>query len=127
MLRTPDQVALLIAILYLRSGTKRSIRISEKTLRLLGWREKLRSAFVVAVISALEDRGLVMAELSSGGFGVIPASALEAGRVVTAKRLLSPPELEAVKNGQEIDVAALEEEWLEGENDSDQTDESTDE
>lgn len=127
MLRTPNQVAILLALIYQRSGAKRSVRVSESTLRLLGSREKLRSAFVVEVMMALEEFGLVMVEIQSGGYGIIPAKSLEAGRVITAKNFLSTKEMNLVKGGKNIDFESLQDELIEGKNDAEDLEESEEE
>lgn len=127
MLRTPNQVAILLALIYQRSGAKRSVRVSESTLRLLGSREKLRSAFVVEVMMALEEFGLVMVEIQSGGYGIIPAKSLEAGKVITAKNFFSTKEINLIKNGKSIDFESLQEELLEGKNDTEDLEESEEE
>jgi len=88
MMRTPDQTALFIAVMLRRSGERRA-RMSEKTLRLVAQRKKLRSAFVYSVMEVLQrDIGICMTELDSGGYGLIYVKSLEAAKAITAKKFL---------------------------------------
>lgn len=87
-MRTPEQAALFIAVMLRRSGEKRA-RMSEKTLRLVARRQKLRSAFVYSVIEALQrDIGICMTELDSGGYGLMYVKSLEAAKTITAQKFL---------------------------------------
>lgn len=87
-MRTPDQTALFIAVMLRRSGERRA-RMSEKTLRLVAQRKKLRSAFVYSVMEVLQrDIGICMTELDSGGYGLIYVKSLEAAKAITAKKFL---------------------------------------
>ena len=87
-MRTPEQSALLIAVLLHRSGERRA-RLSVKTLKLISRRVHLRGAFVSSVVEILlRDMGICMTELGSGGYGLMYAKALEAARGITAKKHL---------------------------------------
>ena len=86
-MRTPEETALLIALLLKRSEQTRA-RISEATIRKLSGRRHIRSAFVSMLLQHLDDLGLNMSELSRGGYGVIKASVLEGAPAVTAKKYL---------------------------------------
>jgi|GEM_PF-3068540 len=92
MYRTAQQTADLVAVILKRSEQTRA-RISTKTIKVLARRTNLRSAFVVELAGALADRhGWVMAELASGGYGVVQAKSLEAARAVTGRRWLTDEE-----------------------------------
>jgi hypothetical protein len=114
-IRSSAEVALLLAVIFKRSGEKRA-RVSEKTLKMLGFRKRLRCKFWSNVASDLADLGLNLIELDAGGFALIPSKSLEAARTITAKRWLNENELRAVKNGKPIDVDALWQELEEDEN-----------
>ena len=91
--------ALLLFFLLDRSKCRRA-RVSDKTLKLLGRRKRLRSAFVVEVTENLAaDYGLCMIELDSGGFGIIRARSLEAAKHITVKHLMTDDEQSCIKKG----------------------------
>jgi hypothetical protein len=104
--RPVPEIALLLAVIFQRSGEKRA-RISDKTLKLLGCRSKLRSAFIQNLMIELEDYALVLIELDAGGYGLIPSKSLEAAKTITAKSWLSEDEMLAMKRGEEIDTHGL--------------------
>ena len=87
MRRTPDETAVLIALLLVRSGQKRA-RVSEKTIRKLAKRRRLRAAFLAMLRHHLEDRALVIIELDDGSWGLMPSRGLEGAPAITAKRYL---------------------------------------
>jgi hypothetical protein len=88
MSNSAAETALLLAVLLKRSGERRA-RVSEKTLKLLGQRKRLRSAFVVDISKNLADFGLCIIELDAGGFGIVRAKSLEAAKAITVKRLMA--------------------------------------
>ncbi|MHB8562409.1 MAG: hypothetical protein ACYDDA_00415 [Acidiferrobacteraceae bacterium] len=91
--------ALLLSVLLQRSKDRRA-RVSDKTFKLLGRRERLRSAFVVEVSENLAaDFGLCMIELDAGGFGIVRAKSLEAAKTITVKRLMTPEEQACITKG----------------------------
>jgi hypothetical protein len=87
MNRTASETALLIKLLLLRSDQKRA-RISEKTIRLLGRRKRLKVGFVNDLMKKLEDIDVILIELASGGYGLVASSAFEGAPTVTAKKYL---------------------------------------
>lgn len=101
-MRTARDTAKLISAILRRSGHTRA-RISNRTIKLLGGRQNLRSAFVLEVIDEVGELGWSMAELNTGGYGVIQSTALEAARPVTAARLLTVEERRAIRRDEEID------------------------
>lgn len=111
--RTPEEVALILAIILFRSGQKRA-RISTKTIRFVSGRRYLRDAFMNLVIEALAQHDLGLVELETGGYGLFQTKGLTASRNLTAVRYLSEDELDVLRHGGEIDVEELEEE-LQGE------------
>lgn len=86
-MRTTTESALLIALLFKRSGKTRA-RVSIKTVRKLSQRKYLRVAFIDNLIDELDDLGFIFIELSRGGFGLIPASSLDGAPAITVKKFL---------------------------------------
>jgi len=105
-LRDAKDAALLLAVIFKRSGVPRA-RISEKTLKLVGNRKKLKGAFVERIKEDLSDLGIVFIELETGGYGLMPSKALEAARAITAKKWLTEEELDLLKNGMPLDIHKL--------------------
>ena len=109
-MRTPIQTAILLSVLFKRSELSR-VRISQKTLKLLSYRFRLKSAFVVSVSDAIADFGLYLIELDTGGYALVSAKSLEGAKAVTAKRLMGDM-LKRLVDGSELDFESLEEEAL---------------
>jgi hypothetical protein len=82
---TAEETALLITQTMRRSGLKRA-RISEKTIKLLSKRTHLRSAFLELLKGHLEDIGLLLVEIDTGGYGLIYYSTLNGAQPITAKK-----------------------------------------
>jgi hypothetical protein len=112
-LRDAEEAALLLAVIFKRSGVARA-RVSDKTLKLLGYRQKLRISFADRINAHLSDLGMVFIELETGGYGLMPSKALEAAKVITAKKWMNEEELDRLKNGQPFDIKEL---WRELEED----------
>jgi len=109
MYRTARHTALLVALLLKRSD-KRLIRFSDKTLKRLSERDRLRSAFVVDVQLEAMNVGVVIVELNRGGFGAQWASPLEGAPSVTAKALIPLAERKKLKEDaivEELDLPAV--------------------
>jgi hypothetical protein len=87
MIRTPEETAILVAILLKRSLKKRA-RVSEKTLRRLSKRTHLRHAFLDMLEEYLDMVGITMVQLDRGGYALLPSSALNGAPAITAKRYL---------------------------------------
>lgn len=107
MYRTARHTALLVALLLKRSD-KRLIRFSEKTLKRLAERDRLRSAFVLEVQLEAMNIGVVLVELNRGGFGANWASPLEGAPSVTAKALIPLAERKKLKESailEELDLS----------------------
>jgi len=83
-----EQTAVLIATLLHRSGERRA-RISERTVRILSRRRPLRDVFKEKLRDELDDLGIHFVQLERGGFGLIPAKALDGAPAITAKKYLS--------------------------------------
>lgn len=111
-MRTAEETAILLAVLFKRSKQTRA-RVSQKTIKLLSFRIRLRAAFVSAIADALSQFEICMIELDSGAFGLIPTKSLEAAKAITAKRHMEN-ELPSLVRGKNLDFASLEEEALEG-------------
>src|SRR5438105_3697775 len=87
-MHTVQQTAVLVAVLFKRSGEKRA-RVSEKTIRRLAKRSHLRTVFLKQLLDHIDDLGLTMTELPRGGYGILPSSALEGAKPITAKRYMA--------------------------------------
>lgn len=111
-MRSAEETAILLALMFKNSQLNR-IRISQKTLKLLAYRFRLRSAFVLSVTEALSSNyGLYLIELDTGSFGIIPAKSLEAAKTATARKYL-PGIIKELKKGLALDFDELEQELLE--------------
>lgn len=86
-MRTAEQTATLLALLFKRAEKKRA-RVSEKTIRILSGRTALRDAFLQRLASAVDDLGLHLIPLERGGFGLIPISALNGAPSILSKRYI---------------------------------------
>ena len=88
MKRTTEETALLLGLLLKRGEATRA-RVSEATVRRLGKRHHLRSAFKDDLRRELDDLGLLFVEIDRGGFGLQRHSTLNGARALTAKRYLA--------------------------------------
>jgi len=77
----------MLSLLLLATGQTRA-RISEKTIRILSKRQRLRVAFIAELIVVIDDYGWVLVELPSGGFGAVQLTAIEAAKPVTISRFM---------------------------------------
>ena len=93
-----QQAAILLAIILNRSGQPRA-RVSAKTIKFVGDRSHLRTAFLAQLVDALAEYSWTLSEIDSGGYAAIRTKALEAAKPVTAKRWLTDDERRALKNG----------------------------
>ena len=115
-MRSPEEAALLVALLFHRAGEHRA-RISLKTIRRLAQKEHLRQSFLTRVTAELDDIGLTLIENDRGGFGLIPHQALNGAPTITAKRFLIE-DLRKLKSG-EIDFNDIRTELYDGEDSDD--------
>jgi|SRR5947209_18246416 hypothetical protein len=92
-MRTVEESALLIALLFKRSEQKRA-RLSTATIRRLSGRKNIRRSFLCVLEGGLDDLGLILVELDRGGYGLIAASSLDGAPAITAKKYL-PKEIRA--------------------------------
>jgi hypothetical protein len=92
-----EQTAVLLASLLHRSEERRA-RVSERTVRILSRRRTLRDAFKDSLRAELDDVGIHLVQLERGGFGLIPITALDGARAITAKKYL-PDELKKLRKG----------------------------
>jgi hypothetical protein len=106
-MRTAEQTALLIALLFKRSE-QRQARLDMDTVRCLSRRRHIRGAFVRMLAGYLDDLGLILMEIDGGGFGLIPSSALASAPAVTAKQYLAN-DLDKLAHG-EIDFHGIRDE-----------------
>lgn len=110
--RTARHTALLVALMLKRSG-KHRIRFSDKTLKRLSDRDRLRSAFIVEVQQESMNVGIVLVELNRGGFGAMWAKPLEGAETVTARNLLPRDERKSLTERKiiaELDLPSVEDE-----------------
>ena len=108
VVRSAEETALLLAVIFKRSGLHRA-RVSRKTIYLLAGRKHLRGAFLALVIDTLAEYDICLIEID-GGHALIRTKALEAAKPITAKRLLSDEERKAIKLGNSLDLSALKKE-----------------
>lgn len=99
-MRTAEQTALLIALLFQRSE-QRQARLDTGTIRCLSKRRHIRSAFVKTLTLQLDRLGLILMELDGGGFGLLASSTLAGAPTVTIEAYLAD-ELDRLQQG-EID------------------------
>lgn len=97
-MRSVQQAAILLAIILNRSGRSRA-RVSAKTIKFVGDRGHLRTAFLAQLTDILAEYSWTLSEIDSGGYAAIRTKALEAAKPVTAKRYLTDDERRALKNG----------------------------
>lgn len=91
--KTPEQAAIIIASL-LQSQDLRKARLSKKNVaHIFGLRTVVRPTRIIRLRNALEDLGIVLAELDTGGFGVMYAKALEGAK--SLKMTMTESELES--------------------------------
>jgi hypothetical protein len=72
-----------------RSGKTRA-RISEKTIKYISFRERLKGAFVDEIGARLADLGVAIVDLDRGGFSLIAVSALDGAPSILAKNYIGP-------------------------------------
>jgi hypothetical protein len=94
-LRSPHEAAILLAVLFRRSGQKRG-RLSQSTVKLAGDRLRLKGAYLEAVQDHLEKFGLVLIDLPNGGLAIWPTSTLEGAPAITFKRYM-PGEIDKLR------------------------------
>lgn len=119
-MRSPQETALLVALLLKKSGQKRA-RVSTETIRRLSQRKQLRGAFIELLEKYLDVLGLILIEIERGGYGLIPSSALEGAPAITAKKYLADV-LDRLRRG-EIDFDDIQNE-INDDIDLDQEDDS---
>ena len=86
-LRTAREAAILLAVLFKRSGQKRG-RLSERTIKLAGDRLRLKGAYFEAVQEHLAQFSLILIDLPNGGFGLWPLSTFTGAPAITFKRVM---------------------------------------
>ena len=82
-----ERVAYLLALMLKRSNKTKG-RISEKTLRIISGRQRLRGAFHINLYENLANLGLEIVELDRGGYALYHRSIMEGVPVLTAKNLI---------------------------------------
>lgn len=97
-MRSAQQAAILLALILNRSGQPRA-RVSAKTIKFVGDRRHLRTAFLAQLTDLLAEFSWTLSEIDSGGYAAIRTKALEAAKPATAKRWLTEDERRALKNG----------------------------
>jgi len=87
-MRTPEETAVLLSLLLRRSGQKRA-RVSLETIRHLAKRKQLRHVFIDLLDEQLDELGVVLIEITRGGYGLLLASTLDGAPSITAKKYLA--------------------------------------
>lgn len=100
---TPYQTALLLALLFKQAAGSRG-RFSEATLKKVGKRERLKSAFITSVRDSLDDLGFAFLEIDRG-YAMVPMTALNGAPAITVKKYM--PNLGKGKN---LDFGQIEQE-----------------
>jgi hypothetical protein len=103
-MRTAEQTALLIALLFKRSEQCQA-RLNMDTVRSLSRRRHIRSAFVTMLAGYLEDLGLILMEIDGDGYGLLASNVLAGAPTVTAKKYLAD-DLDKLDHG-EIDFHGI--------------------
>jgi hypothetical protein len=101
------QTALLVALMFNRSGFKRA-RLTSKTLCVISGRTNLRSHFIVQLQAELDDLGLILFE-SDRGFGLIRYSLLNGAMVLSESSHIAD-ELADIELDDDYDFSGVEEE-----------------
>ncbi len=106
--RTHADTITLMRLMLHRAGQTRA-RLSRKTVARLAGRKRLRSGFLAQLIDVGLEEGLMIVELDTGAFGVMPVSSLAGAKTILAKNVLSAEERRAVlKNTIDMDAVAEE-------------------
>lgn len=82
-----ERVAYLLALMLKRSNKTKG-RMSERTLKIVSGRKRLRGAFHVSLYENLANLGLEIVELDRGGYALYHRSILEGVPVLRAKDLI---------------------------------------
>jgi hypothetical protein len=82
-----NRVALLLALMLKRSNKTKG-RISEKTLKLISQRERLKRPFLASLQAALDDLNIQFIDLDRGGFAICYTSIFEGIPCLTAKKFI---------------------------------------
>jgi hypothetical protein len=109
---TARAVAIAIALMHKRAAKSRT-RLTEKTFRLISRRrERLHDSFITSVRAELDERGLIFFRLGRGGFGMLPAAALDGAPAIRASEYLAEelPEIRRGRIDEEAFAAELEDE-----------------
>ena len=101
------QTALLVALMFNRSGLKRG-RLTAKTLCVISGRNHLRSHFIVQLQDELDDLGLILFE-SGRGFGLIRYSLLDGAMVLSESSHIAE-ELFSIEVDRDYDFSDIKEE-----------------
>lgn len=84
MYETSMDTALLLAVMLRRSKKTRG-RVSEKTIKFVSRRERLKGAFLADLRGELEELGVMMVPLDRGGYALVAMSALEGAPTILAR------------------------------------------
>jgi hypothetical protein len=93
-MNTPNQTATLIAVAFLRSKQLRA-RLSNKSLQRLAGSPFTGGAYLVQVMQDIAVFGIVMAEIETGGFGLLYTRALCGAKSMPASNFLTEEEIES--------------------------------
>lgn len=87
-----QQTARLLATGFQRSRQNRA-RLSLKSVQRVSGRTRVSASFIVALIEFMAEYGIIMAELTTGGFGLLYASALNGAKSLPVTNFLTEDEL----------------------------------
>lgn len=86
-----NRVALLLALMLKRSNKTKG-RVSDKTLKLISQRERLKRSFLANLQAALDDFNIQLIDLDRGGFAICYTSIFEGIPCLTAKKFIPKKE-----------------------------------
>lgn len=117
---TVDTITLMRLMMH-RAGQTRA-RLSRKTVTRLAGRQRLRAGYLAQLIDIGLEEGLLIVELDTGAFGVMPVSSLAGAKTIIAKNVFSAEERKAISKDT-IDMDAVAEELGDTEGEEDEEDE----
>lgn len=87
-----QQTARLLAVGFQRSRQNRA-RVSLKSVQRISGRNRVAAPFIVALLEFMAEYGITMAELTTGGFGLLYTSALNGAKSLPVTNFLTEDEL----------------------------------
>lgn len=106
MRRSPNETAILLALMLHRSGKSRA-RVSKRTLEVISKRERIHASFVGLIRSALDDLDVVLLESNRGGYAMVTREALDGAPPISSSIIAN--DLKALRR-EEVDYETFLEE-----------------